>query len=238
MDVDREQQKRMRAVGVALSPTGLALMGWAVDRLAVLSQMVGQNTAWWPIPLLVLGSVMLVVGLLLIIVPPKRWKGLWLAFRGFPAWLREVRIWGRCELTYEAGVPKIDHQLSQDGQTRQYTAIVRLLVSVSEKAKDYLPLGISVAKSTTFFVLEQNRGLASVHPVTLEVVPGTARETLLTTPGTHPYVVAFSASQYNNPSIVFVDLEQPYTWTLKGVTANLANVRKTRQLRAKGKCTS
>lgn len=235
MNVDREQENRMRVIGGGLITVGLGLVVTTVARLL---QPGVERAPAWAIALLAVGGLALVTGLLLVIIRPKTWKGLWLSFLGLPSWRRETCIWRRCGLTCKVGIPKIDHQLSQNGQSREYSAKVRLLVSLSEKARDYLPLGISVDKSTTFFVLEQNRGLASVHPVTLEVVPGTPRETLLKTPGMHAYDIAFSASVFNNPSIVFVDLERPYTWTLKGITSHLANVKKTRLLPGSGRCTS
>jgi len=214
--------------------TGLIIIGSAfMSRFPQL--LPGQQAIpWYQSGFFWAGIVIAVIGLLILIVPPKRWKRTWQSVLGFPTWLRETYIWKRYGPVCTLGEPEVTFALSQDGQTRIYTANVSLLICLLEKNKNYYPVRVAVNKDTTIFYLGQKRGLVKLCPILLELLPGTIKQILLDTPDKTTHEVVFSQSVYNNPSITFIDIQQSYEWIIDGIEVHLANITKFRKLSKRG----
>ncbi|MFC1956033.1 hypothetical protein ACFLWZ_05870 [Chloroflexota bacterium] len=219
------------AIGSGLVATGCAITGPAMSDI-----LQADPAPWWSIALMVIGVTAIIVGLSILIISPRKRRRIGQLVRGFPTWRRETKIWKRYGPVCTFGEPKITFNLSEDGQTRVYTAKISLSISLLEKAWNYYPVKVIVDKQTTTFHLEQSRGGVKVSPVSLELVTGTLKQTLINTPSNTPIDLAFSQSPYNNPAIAFVDIQKPpYEWIVEGVEVHLANINKIRKLSKRGK---
>ena len=235
MDTGNNNSLGLRiAIGSGLVATGCAIAGPAMSNILQV-----EPVPLWAIILMIIGVTAIISGLSILIIPPRRWRYIWQFMLGFPTWLRETKIWKRYGPVCTFGEPKITFHLSKDRQTREYTANISLLISLSEKARNYYPVKVLVDKETTKFHLEQNRGGVRVSPNSLELVPGTIRQTIRNTPSNTLIDLAFSWSPYNNPAIAFIDIQNPpYEWIVEGVEVHLANVNKIRKLSKRGKVSS
>ena len=84
------------------------------------------------------------------------------------------------------------------------------------------------------FQLEQKHGLILLH-APLELNPVQSLEYVLNTPGKTTYKIGLSWFPCNNPAILFVDTQKPYTWEIKDVRVYLDNLQKYRKLSRKGR---
>lgn len=213
------------AIGATLGIVGASLVVPAMN-----SMLQPELVPWWAILLLVIGGMAIITGLLILIVPPKRWKHIWQSVLGFPTWLREIYTWHKYGPKCIIEMPVIDFELYPDDQTRRYSAKVFLTVFISEKTSDYYPVRCSFRNIS--FQLEQKHGLMPLH-ASLELNPVQSLEIILKTPGKTTHRIGLSWFPYNNPAIVFIDLQKPYTWIIKGIHVYLGNLRRYRKLSRK-----
>lgn len=232
MDVGNNNSLGLRiAIGSGLVATGCAIAGPALSNI-----LQAQPIPWWSIALMVIGVAAIVSGLSILIISPRTRRHFWQFVLGFPRWLRETKIWKCCGPVCIIGKPEVTFNLTEDGQTRVYIAKISLLISSLEKTRNYYPVKVLVDKENTQFRLEQSRGGVKLHPVSLELVPGTTRQTLINTQSNTPIDLTFSLNSYNNPAIAFVDIQNPpYEWIVDGIEVHLANISKIRKLSKRGK---
>ena len=190
-----------------------------------------QAIAWYQSGFFWAGIAIVVIGLLILIVPPKSWRKIWQSVLGFPTWLRETYIWHKYGPRCILETPVIDFALYSDEHTRKYSAVVFLTVSVSEKTLNYCPVRCDFRN--TKFQLNQKHGLIPLH-APLELNPLQGREISLNTVGNSSHRVSFSLFPYDNPAILFVDLREPYTWIIKDVHIHLDNLQRYRKLSRRG----
>lgn len=90
--------------------TGLVAIGGGL--MSRLPQLLPGQTAipWYQDRYLVAGAVIALVGLLVLIVPPRHWKKLWPLLRGFPVWVARSYHWKRHGPTYSIGNPSLSHE--------------------------------------------------------------------------------------------------------------------------------
>jgi hypothetical protein len=182
---------------------------------------------------------MLISGLLILILPPSRWGLIWRSILDFPTWVCETYIWRRYGPECTFGKPNVAFEMSISGETRIYKAKVLLSVFLLKKAADYYPVRIVVDKVRTRLYLEQKRGGRKLDPIPLELVPGTSREVLLSTPGENRRELEFSWNFVNNPSVAFIDIQRPpYKCVIKGINLHLSNIKKFRELSQSWKITN
>lgn len=118
-------------------------------------------------------------------------------------------------------------------QMRRYSTNVFLKVIIPEKTRKYLPVRCSFA--SIGFRLVQMHGIVPLS-ASLELTAGPlVTERLLNIPGETTLRVGLSWFPYNNPAIIFVDLQKSYTWEIKDVRVYLDNLQKYRKLSRKGR---
>lgn len=230
MDTDSERT-HIKWIATALLAIGSACWGLAGVAVNKLVQS-GQVLPVWAILLLVIGALCFLAAFLLLLAHPKSWRELWQSVLGFPTWLRETYIWHKYGPKCTLEMPVIDFELYSDEQMRRYSANIFLTVFVSEKTSKYYPVRCSFRNIT--FQLEQKYGLVPLH-ASLELNPVQSLEILLNTSGKTTHKIGLSWFPCNNPAIVFVDLQKPYTWVIKDVHVYLDNLRKCRKLSKKGR---
>ena len=228
MDTENNSRLQLRiAIGSALVLVGLALFGVAMTSILQV-----EPCPWWAIALLIVGVTTIITGLLLLILPPKSWRKIWQSVLGFPTWLRETYIWQKYGPKCILETPVIDFELYADEQMRRYSAKVFLTVFVSEKTRSYLPVRCTFRNIR--FQLEQRHVMIPLS-ASLELNPLLETEILLNTPGKTTHSIGLSWFPYNNPTILFVDTQKPYTWVIKEVHVYLDNLQKYRKLSRKGR---
>ena len=191
-----------------------------------------QAIPWYQSGFFWAGIIIVAIALLILIVPPKRWKRIWQSVLGFPTWLREIYIWHKYDPKCIIEMPVIDFELYPDDQMRRYSAKVSLTVFVSEKTSDYCPVRCSFRNIS--FQLEQKHGLVPLH-ASLELNPVQSLEILLKTPGKTTHKISLSWFPCDNPAVLFIDTQKPYTWEIKDVRVYLDNLRRYRKLSRKGR---
>lgn len=191
-----------------------------------------QSILWYQSEFFWAGIVIVLTALLILTVPPRRWKRIWKSVLGLPTWIREMYIWQKYGPKCTIEMPVIDFQLYSDEQTRRYSTHIFLTVFISEKTSKYYPVRCSFRNMT--FQLEQKHGLIPLH-APLELNPVQSLEILLNTPGETTHKIGLSWFPYNNPAILFVDTQKPYTWEIKDVHMHLDNLQKYRNLSRKGR---
>ena len=190
-----------------------------------------QEIAWYQSGFFWAGIAIVVIALLILIVPPKSWRKIWQSVLGFPTWLRETYIWHKYGPKCILEIPVIDFELYADEQTRRYSAKVFLTVVVPEKTRSYFP--VRCIFGNIRFQLEQKHGVIPLS-ASLEINPPQGTEILLNTPGKTTHWIGLSWFPSNNPAIIFIDLQKPYTWIIKDVHIHLDNLQKYRKLSRKG----
>ncbi|MBA7468731.1 hypothetical protein ES707_03984 [subsurface metagenome] len=191
-----------------------------------------QAIPWYQSGFFWAGIAIVIIALLILIVPPKLWKNYWHSVLEFPTWLRETYIWYRYGPKSILEVSDIDFELYADEQSRRYSAKVFLTVFVSEKTRSYYPVRCSFRNVS--FQLKQKHAMIPLS-ASLELNPLLETEFLLNTPGKTIHWVGLSWFPYNNPVILFIDLQKPYTWIIKDVHMRLDNLQKYRKLSRKGR---
>jgi len=138
------------AVGCAFTSVGAAL---AV--VAMTSILQPEPCPWWAILLLILGGITLIAGLLVLIVPPRRWKKLWHSVWGLPKWFHNTCYWKchgpRCNIGDPIFKPSEISEIGHDDYEAKITATV--MVWIKNKSKP-----IKVNLSSTNVCLEQKVG--------------------------------------------------------------------------------
>lgn len=215
------------AIGSAFVLVGVTLVVAAVE---IISRT--QPVPWWAILLLVIGIVTLVAGLLILIISPRIWRRIGQTIMGSPTWLREIYVWHRYGPKCTIERPKIDFELVEEGQIRKYSTKVFLTVSISEKARNYLPVRCSFR--STGVQLEQKRGITTLC-APLELNPLLSKEILLDSPGNTTHWIGLAWFPYNNPATPFIDIQKPYTWAIKDVHVYLGSLQRYRNLSKKGR---
>lgn len=229
--MDTNGHTQVRWIASVLTAMGAAcwgLAGLAVNKLL----QSGQSLPGWAIGLLILGTLLFLTTVLILTVSPKSWIRIWQSILGLPRWLRETYIWHKYGPKCTLEMPVIDFELYSDEQMRRYSAHIFLTVFVSEKTSKYYPVSCSFRNMT--FQLEQKHGLILLH-ASLELNPVQSLEILLNTPGKTTHKIGLSWFPCNNPAIVFVDLQKPYTWVIRDVRVYLDNLRSYRKLSKKGR---
>jgi hypothetical protein len=231
MDIENNEHEsnnvKLRiSIGSALVIVGASLVGPAMNRML-------QSEPWpyWTIILLIVGGLAIVIGLLILIVPPKSWKKIWQSILGFPTWLRETYIWYKYGPKCVLKAPVIDYELYLDGNERRYSTKVYLSISVSEKAKNYYPIRCDL--SNISFTLYQKQGLMPVKAF-LERNPLLPTKILRDKPGNTNHWIGLSWFPYNNPDIVYLDVYRRYKWVITNIYIYLGNLRKRRKLTKTG----
>lgn len=191
-----------------------------------------QSIPWYQSGFFWAGIVIVLVALLILIVPPRRWKCFWKSVLGFPIWIREMYIWQKYGPKYTIEIPTIDYELYADNSMRRYSTHIFLTVFISEITNKYYPVRCSFRNVT--FQLEQKHGLISLY-APLELNPIQSLEYVLNTPGKTTCKIGLSWFPCNNPAILYIDTQKPYTWIIKGIHMHLDNLQKYRNLSRKGR---
>lgn len=235
MDTENNYESKRLRLRIARGAVLVALGGSLMSRLPQL--LPGQQElSWYQSPFTVVGIIIVFIGLVILFMPSKYWRYIWHSVLGLPRWLRETYIWRIWGPVCTLDNLQVTFGLSQDGQWRIYTGKVSLSICLLEKTRNYYPVRVVVNKDTTMFYLEQKRGLVKLPRAALEVVAGTTREILLNTPGKTTHEMVFSWCSYNNPSIAFIDIQQPpYECIIEGIEVHLTNITKFRKLSKRGK---
>lgn len=218
------------AIGSGSLVVGAALLGPVMN-----SMLQSEPWPWWAIILLTVGSIFVITGLLVLIVPPKKWKRLWSLILGLPKWVCETYIWKRYGLKCTIGKPEITFEPSENKQMWVYKASIPLSIYILEKTGNYYPIELIFKKDTTTFQLKQKRGLAELRPIDLQI-PETIR-TLFNTPGKTTNRIDFSATRSNIPNTFpsLIDIQKSYEWIISGIEVHLNNINKFRKLSKNGK---
>lgn len=228
MDTENNEHcKVRRTIAIILASVGVAFMSRLPQLLPG-----EQAIPWYQSGFFWAGIAIVVLALLIPIVSPKSWRKLWQSVLGFPTGLREKYIWHKYGPECTLEMPVIDFELYSDEQMRRYSAHIFLTVFVSEKSSKYYPVRCSFRNMT--FQLEQKHGLVPLH-ASLELNPVQSLVILLNAPGKTTHKIGLSWFPCNNPAIVFVDLQKPYTWIIKDVHIHLDNLQKYRKLSRKGR---
>jgi hypothetical protein len=214
------------AIGSALVVAGASLVGPAMNRI-----LQPEPAPQWAILLLVMGGIILITGLLILIVPSKHWKHIWQSVLGFPTWLREMYIWHKYGPKFILETPLIDYELCAAEQWRRYSSKVQLTVVVSEKTRKYCPVRVSFNNMT--FRLEQRHGMIPLNAV-LERNTLQPTEIVMNKLGKITCWMPVSWLPYDNPAVLFVDTQKPYTWVIKDIHVYLDNLQRYRKLSRKG----
>jgi hypothetical protein len=138
------------ALGSAFVLVGITLVGTAVE---IISRV--QPIPWWAILLLVIGSLTLVIGLLILIVPPRHWKNIWHSVFGLPKWFRNACYWKcygpKCTIGDPIFKPSEITEIGHDDFEAKISASVMIWIKTRGK-----PLRINL--SSTNVCLEQKVG--------------------------------------------------------------------------------
>ena len=132
------------AVGSALVIVGITFVGTAVE---IISRV--QPIPWWAILLLVTGSLTLVIGLLILIVPLRRWKNIWRSVFGLPKWFCDTYTWERYgpKHVFDDPSPTIASEFRENkgisAPSTYYTAKIIVVI----KKRDKYPLIINLASA-------------------------------------------------------------------------------------------
>jgi len=141
--------QRIAAAGIC-GAIAAALVGPAVNRML-------QSEPWphWVIGLLVVGGIAFVVAMLILIVPPRRWKSIWHSVFGLPKWFRNACYWKChgpiCAIGDPIFKPSEVSEIGHDDYEAKITASVMVWIKTRGK-----PLRINL--SSTNVCLEQKVG--------------------------------------------------------------------------------
>lgn len=150
MDINNDHLQLRIGVATVLGMVGAAFMSRLPQLLP--SQ---QAIPWYQSGFFWVGIVIVVIALLILIVPPKRWKHIWQSVLGLRRWLRNLYLWMRYGPKYSFGKPSMKQPLPDHQDT--YKATITL--HIENKDNNPLTVHFSLAR----FNIEQRVRRRMIH---------------------------------------------------------------------------
>jgi hypothetical protein len=149
--MDTESNNPLRiAIG-----TGLIVVGGIVGGPAMARMLQPEPMPCWALILLILGGVTIVSGLLILIVPPRRWGSLWHSVLELPKWLHSTCYWEchgpRCTIGNPIFKPSEISEIGHDDYEAKISASIMVWIKTGDK-----PLRINLSSANV--CLEQKVG--------------------------------------------------------------------------------
>ena len=208
MDTENNNHSNVRITFAAILATvGVAFM----SRLPQL--LPGQQVIpWYQSGFFWAGIAIVVIALLILIVPPERWKRIRQSMLGFPTWLNKTYIWIRYGPTYSLDKLSLQQPLSNHEDT--YKAIISL--RVRNRDNDPLKVHFGGARFRFQQQLRRKRLLVTLRP----------------TPGfpCDQEIAPHKEGNYEVPLIGLCDdadclnSNKPYQWEIWGIAMELEGV--------------
>ena len=203
------EDKRIRiAVGTGLIIVGGILMGPAMNRILQL-----EPAPWWAVLLLVIGGLAIIVGLLILIIPPRNWRHVWFSIIHCRYGIKKAYIWWFRGPQWSSSKPIIsldEVTPSSVGQTN-YTATLSLTI---KNRDDYTLEGALYSLAVN---IEQGSGRRRVRCI---LRPNPSYQIRIEQHDEETYPLVLLGTCYSARQL---DIEKPYdNWGIQGITVGLS----------------